>query len=65
MSVDRTQELDKQIKDVEGTISRQRTLIEELAATGLDTRSAHAALQAMLTLLDELRAHRRDSNKDR
>jgi hypothetical protein len=65
MSVDRTQELAKQIRDVEGTISRQRTLIQELTATGLDTRSAEAALQAMLKLLDELKAHRRDSNKDR
>jgi hypothetical protein len=62
MVTGRGQELEKQIKEVESTIGRQRVLIEELAASGLDTRSAQAALKAMLELLDELRAHRRDRN---
>jgi hypothetical protein len=65
MSTARVQELEKQIKEVESTIGRQRILIDELAATGLDTRSAQAALKAMLELLDDLRAHRRDGNMER
>ena len=60
MSVDRTRDVDKQILDVEGTIARQRCLIAELKTSGLDTRSADAALCAMIQLLEELREHRRD-----
>ena len=65
MTVDRTRDLDKQIHDVEVTVARQRSLIEELKTSGLDTRSANAALSAMIQLLDELRQHRRDVNGKR
>jgi hypothetical protein len=65
MSAAHVHELDKQINEVQSTIGRQRTLIDELAEAGLDTRSAEAALKAMLTLLEDLRLHRRDSTKAR
>lgn len=62
MPTERALELEKQISEVESTITRQRALIKELGEAGFDTRSAEAALKAMVDLLDELRNHRRDSN---
>ena len=51
MSNMRVRDLERQIEELENTIARQRMLIAELVAGNLETRSAEAALKAMLDLL--------------